>query len=52
MILAGNEEDLAGGLVVWRFLLAISFGERGPDPVPGETHVEEIIRFLKISMTR
>ena len=28
--------------------LAISFGERGPGSIPGETHVEEIIRFLKM----
>ena len=26
----------------------ISLGERGPGSIPGETHVEEIIRFLKM----
>ena len=29
---------------------AISFGERGPGSIPGETHVEEIIRFLKMGV--
>ena len=24
-----------------------AFDERGPGSIPGETHVEEIIRFLK-----
>ena len=28
-------------------VLAISFGERDPGSIPGETHVEEIIDFSK-----